>query len=59
RALLRKLFVYAVGRDADAVDRLHLDARADALRRTGKVTLRALVHEVVASPPFRRRSSAR
>jgi cytochrome c553 len=59
RALLRKLFVYAVGRDADAVDRLHLDARADALRRAGKVTLRALVHEVVASPPFRRRSSAR
>jgi cytochrome c553 len=57
RALLRKLFVYAVGRDADAVDRLHLDARADALLQTGKVTLRALVHEVVASPPFRRRSS--
>ena len=59
RALLRKLFVYAVGRDADAIDRLQLDARADALRATGAVTLRALVHEVVASPPFRRRAAGR
>ena len=59
RALLRKLFVYAVGRDADAIDRLHLDARADALRQAGSVTLRALVHEVVASPPFRRRAAGR
>jgi hypothetical protein len=59
RALLRKLFVHAVGRDADAVDRLQLDARADALRQKGKVTLAALVREVVASPPFRRRSEGR
>ncbi|MBL8754828.1 MAG: DUF1592 domain-containing protein [Planctomycetes bacterium] len=58
RTLLTRLFVYAVGRDATPIDRLHLDARADALRNTGKVTLRDLVREVVLSPPFRRRSSA-
>ena len=55
RTVLRKLFVYGVGRAANQVDRLQLDARADALRQRGKVTLHDLVLEVVASPPFRRR----
>jgi mono/diheme cytochrome c family protein len=56
RTALRKLFVYAVGRDVAPVDRLHLDARADALAASGKVTLRDLLLAVVTSPPFRRRS---
>jgi len=52
RTLLRKLFVYAVGRDAGPLDRLELAVLADDLRARGKVTIGDLVQAIVASAPF-------
>ncbi|MBK8099645.1 MAG: DUF1592 domain-containing protein [Planctomycetes bacterium] len=59
RTLLRKLFVYGVGRDVAPIDRLVLDQRADELLANGKVTLPDLLLVVVHSEPFLRRSVGR
>lgn len=59
RNVLRKLFVYAVGRAPDRVDLLHLDAAADRAIALGKVTVHDLVHVVVQSPPFTRVTPSR
>ncbi|MEO6594403.1 MAG: DUF1588 domain-containing protein, partial [Planctomycetota bacterium] len=55
RALTRKLFVYAVGRDLRPVDRLRLDQQVEQLSARGKVTLRDLVLLVVQDVAFTRR----
>lgn len=55
RTLLRKLFVYAVGRDARPRDRLRLDLAVEDLLRRDKVTLRDLVLAVVRDDAFQRR----
>jgi hypothetical protein len=55
RTLARKLFVYAVGRDARPHDRLRLDLGVDELLLLGKVTLRDLVLLVVQDDAFQRR----
>jgi hypothetical protein len=55
RTLLRKLFVYGVGRDASALDRLRLDLVADELSCRGEVTIADLVMAVVQSDAFRQR----
>ncbi|MEZ6037829.1 MAG: DUF1592 domain-containing protein [Planctomycetota bacterium] len=51
-----KLFVYAVGRAPRPVDRLRLEAAVAAKLAAGKVTLRDLVHVVVADPAFTRQA---
>ncbi|MEC7583591.1 MAG: DUF1592 domain-containing protein [Planctomycetota bacterium] len=57
RALARKLFVYAVGRDLEPADRLKLDLVVDELRQQGKVTLADLLLAVIRSDGFRRRQA--
>jgi cytochrome c553 len=59
RTLLRKLFVYGVGREPRHIDLLQLDAAADAAMARGKVSLQTLVHLVVQSPPFSRTTPSR
>jgi len=59
RNLLRKLFVYGVGREPRNIDLLQLDAAADAAIARGKVTLLDLIHLVVQSPPFSRIATSR
>ncbi|MBL8748917.1 MAG: DUF1592 domain-containing protein [Planctomycetes bacterium] len=54
----RKLFVYAVGRDARPVDRLRLWWQVDRKLEAGRVTLRDLVTIVVNDEAFRLRSTA-
>ncbi len=54
----RKLFVYAVGRDARPADRLRLWWQVDRRLATGRVTLRDLVTIVVNDEAFRLRSAA-
>lgn len=56
RTLTRKLFVYAVGRDARPQDRLRLDLRVDELLLQGRVTLKDLVRVVVQDDAFSRRA---
>jgi len=55
RTLARKLFVYAVGRDARPGDRLRLDLGVDELLLQGKATLRDLVLLVVRDEAFTQR----
>ncbi|HZT55469.1 MAG TPA: DUF1592 domain-containing protein [Burkholderiaceae bacterium] len=52
RTLAHKLFVFAVGRDLSAVDRLRLDLAVNALRARGAVTIADLVVAVVESDAF-------
>lgn len=59
RTLLRKLFVYAVGRDASAAERLVLDLAVDRLALLGSIRIEDLVGEVVASDAFRLREVVR
>ena len=59
RALLRKLFVYAVGRDATVVERLVLDASVDRAAMLGPVRFADLVGIVVESDAFRLREAIR
>ena len=55
RTLLARLFVYAVGRELRPRDSLDLDRVAARLAAQPRVTLRDLVHAVVAMPAFRMR----
>jgi hypothetical protein len=57
RALLHKLFVYAVGREAAPADRVRLWVLAEELRERGKVTLPDLVLAIVRMDAFRLRSA--
>lgn len=59
RCLLHKLFVYAVGREAVAADRVRLWAEAEALRQRPQVTLRELIHVIVRLDAFRLRTVGR
>lgn len=59
RALQRKLFVYAVGRDATPLERLVLDAAVDRIAATGRARIRDLVEVVVESEAFLMREANR
>ncbi|MFK7739551.1 MAG: DUF1592 domain-containing protein [Planctomycetota bacterium] len=52
RALAKKLFVYAVGRDLDPADHLRIDRAVRAAMATPRVTLRDLVVMVASDPAF-------
>ena len=53
--MLRKLFVYAVGRDATPAERLVLDLAVDRLSLLGSVRIEDLIGVVVESAAFRMR----
>jgi hypothetical protein len=58
RALLHKLFVYAVGREAELPDRIRLWVLAEELRERERVTLSDLLLPVVRMDAFRLRSGS-
>ena len=59
RTVLRKLFVYAVGRDVTPAERLILDLAVDRLSLLGSVRIEDLIGVVVESEAFRMREVVR
>ncbi len=59
RTMLRKLFVYGVGREATASERLALDLAVDQKAALGVVTIADLLAILVATPAFTHREVLR